>query len=165
MRILPALLALLPLTVAACGDSAPDFGDALTALEQAEGAVQSGDSELAMAGFEYAAANAGDDKELLCKALLGMGALQAQSGALDKAEATYGRIESECAAQLTPRRNERLVASYITAGAVDQAKAALASMQQRHPSETELLNRLSAGIEAAESGDAAALSELGYAGD
>jgi len=165
MTLKNLLASLFLASLYACGGDSSSYADPVAALEAGSLAQASGDSESALAAFEFAVAHAGDQDAVLYEALLGLGETQAAAGDLPQAMVSFGRAQEECAA-FDVRGAQRIIDAWISkAGDVDQAKAALAFADKRFPEASEQLAKQREGIEALASGDSEALSALGYVGD
>lgn len=157
------LLPLLALGAACSGGSSS--ADSTTTFESAADAYEAGLKALNESNYA-AAQNAFlqvvDDTsvrpETRLDALMGLGEAYSNTNA-SNAAATFERAQSEFAEFFDEQMTRRMVDAYINGGALDEARAAIAAHKEMD------FDKAIKAIQAKESGDTAALEELGYAGD
>jgi hypothetical protein len=156
--------ALATLLCACSGDSAATFSDPLAAMDAADASKAAGDTDAALAGYDYALQNG--DAALQADALTGL--FEVHVGAGDEAAATeaFTRLSSEFADSLTIAELERLIDKAVLAKMAGLGDTMLGYAVSAHPEMKDSLAKAMDAIELIKTqGPSADLSGLGYAGD
>lgn len=167
MRFCHTLPLVLVLGLAACsGESSKEvtFTDPVAAMDQADAASASGNTETAQAGYEYALANG--DAKLQGEALIGMLELNLKGGKEDEASSAFDRLKSEFSDSLSGDQLLRLCDAAVAAALPDLGESMVSFTAEKFP---ELKGQLEKPLAAfdliREQGPGADLSGVGYAGD
>ncbi|MGB0951869.1 MAG: hypothetical protein ACPG31_01470 [Planctomycetota bacterium] len=167
MRFCHTLPLVLVLGLAACsGESSKEvtFSDPVAAMDQADAAGASGNSETALAGYEYALANG--DAALQGDALMGMLSLHLADGKEDEATSAFDRLKNEFSDSLTSDELLRLCDAAVAAAFPDLGESMVEFAAGKFPEIKSQLEKPLAAFELIrEQGPGADLSGVGYAGD
>lgn len=173
MRLSAAVTFVALLLLPSCGGGAPEFADAVSALEAGDQARAAKNAVRAEAAYRYAIDNAGAATDVKYKALLALGELQASKVGRTKspedfkaAIATFARVETECAADYDFYGAQRIIDAWIgRAHDVSLADKAVKAAEARFPDQADKLARQKEGVAALEKGDVDALKGIGYVGE
>lgn len=156
------LLALLPLLTACSGESTPVFDDPVTAMEQAEAALASGEVVKALAGLQYASEHG--DKEIKPEALYRLCGAHARHGDEDGALEAFSGLDH---ASLSMEAYKDILFAAHEARLPDLGEQVSALAAAHHPSMLAELQSLEADFEGFRLNlePETNMSELGYTGD
>lgn len=154
----PSLPLLLTALAAACGGDKASWKTPEEALEAGVQAIHS--DNFATAVTALATAITSSDANTAYQASLYLGEAQARSGMVEEAKATFGKAQVN--ALYNAQGAQSVTDAWLRSAQYELAEASLAAAEAKFPDAKDLFAKQRAALEAAKSGDAAALAELGY---